>query len=347
MTTAMLRHFVDDRTLFVEELHRWLSGNREDSVFSALRQEDFSKVNLVFTEMGKYSMMNLGLLDSWRQESPATVEGVPYTTLAKRVESFYRSMMSLRSVAEPLRILTPVTDVGGAPDTNPLAGRPDVIAASPVNAVDATPLATTGGSVADVPAMAAVAETNPELAVVKPTTAMGAVAVKPMANMATQIPVEPEAETPEPAVDASDQQGNHSRVPDDVHPMTRRMYQETEQLVRRQSITNAERRRFLRLSESFKTIQLDGENLEQAATIPKEAVWNFKAAKIPDVDLITDKSMLESTTIDYDAKYVREVYHRDVARMVLAVQKGPVAVTGVSRENVAPWPPAPWTTASS
>lgn len=334
MTTAMLRHFVDDRMLFVEELHRWLAGKREDSVFSALRQEDFGKINLVFTEMGKYSMVNMGLLDSWRQESPETVEGVPYPALAKRIESFYRSLMSLRSVADPLRILSPVNDLGAVPDTNPLNVNADVVTASPVNTVDSAPIATTGGSVANVPAMAEIAKVSPELAVTKPATAMGAVAVKPMANMATQIPVEEEpADEPAPATSASDLQGKHSPVPEEIHPLTRRMYQETEQLLRRQAISNAERRRFLRLSESFKTIQLGNETLEQAATVPKETVWDFKAAKVPDVDIVPDKSMLESTTIDYDAKYVREVYHRDVARMLLSVQKGPVAITGMSREK--------------
>jgi hypothetical protein len=60
--------------LTILELYKWISEDREDSVFSKLDKEVLDKVNLIFTESGKSSILNLGRLDSWRK-SPENEEG--------------------------------------------------------------------------------------------------------------------------------------------------------------------------------------------------------------------------------------------------------------------------------
>lgn len=305
VNTRTLRSLTDDRLLFTEELHRWLSENRESSIFAAIPQEHLHKVNLVFTEMGKFSIVNLGELDSWREDKAANKEGVGYNVLAKRLESYYHSLMALRSEADPVRVLSAI-------DAEPGVGDVPVV------------LATRGGSVADSPAMDKVAEETPSLKVEKPVVPMSPKADTPeVKHLATQMPIEPGADDD----DAPDEQ------PVVHNPLTHRMEQETKELLRKGVISNAERRRFTRLSESYKTIKLGDETLEQAATVPHDVVWNMSPRLIPDIPEVLDKGMLESTLDDFDEKYIKEVYHRDTARMVLAVQKGPVAVTGMARER--------------
>lgn len=54
---------------------------------------------------------------------------------------------------------------------------------------------------------------------------------------------------------------------------------------------------------------------------------NKEDITIPDIPLVMDKSMLESTLINYDKHYIEKSLKRDIARNILAVQKAGVAVT--------------------
>lgn len=304
ITTRTLKPLTDDRLLFTEELHRWLSPNRDSSIFSAIAPEHLSRVNLVFTEMGKFSIMNLGEVDKWRGDKSIEKEGLTYPMLAKRLESYYRSLMGLRSEADPLRVLSAIDTLPGE-DPEPVV------------------LSARGGSVADSPAMQKVEVEAPELKVSKPDVPMAKKDDAPEAKIvATQMPTDIDEDgTPE------------TELPVITSPLTHRMDEETTELLRKGVISNGERRRFTRLSESYKTMKVGDETLEQLATIPDETVWNFKPRLIPDIPEVSDKGMLESTIDDFDRKYIDEVYHRDTARMVLAVQKGPIAVTGLQKER--------------
>lgn len=300
INTRTLRIFTDDKLLFAEELHRWLSDNRETSLINAIAERHLRKVNLVFTEMGKFSIINLGELNEWRKSDPKDNDGQGYSALAKRLESFYLSLMGLRSDADPIRLLTAIST--GTEDS-----------------LTTTPLAVTGGSVADTPAMQEAAKSDPSVKLAaKPTAKPDAVDAD--IPIATQIPVEPETVDAAPIAPTGD-------------PLTWRMEQESTELLRKGVISPAESRRFVKLANSYKTLKVGDETLEKAAELPQQTIWDFKPTRIPDIPEVTDKGMLESTVTAFDRKYIREVYQRETLRMILAVQKGPVAVTGISKER--------------
>lgn len=300
INTRTLRIFTDDKLLFAEELHRWLSDNRETSLINAIAERHLHKVNLVFTEMGKFSIMNLGELNEWRKADPKDNDGVGYSALAKRLESFYLSLMGLRSEADPVRLLSAVTD-------------------SLSDGIDVTPLAVTGGSVAETDGMQSAAAKDPTIAIaVKPTASSDAVQAD--IPVATQVLVQAENVDAAPLELSGD-------------PLTWRMQQESTDMLRKGVISSAESRRFVRLAESYKTLKVGDQTLEQAAEIPQETIWNFKPSRIPDIPEVTDKGMLESTVTDFDRLYTEKVYEPETLRMLLAVQKGPVAITGISKER--------------
>lgn len=55
--------------------------------------------------------------------------------------------------------------------------------------------------------------------------------------------------------------------------------------------------------------------------------------QIPDIPLVMDKTMLESSLIGYREKYAKEMFRRDVVRNICAVQKAGVAITDYSIEE--------------
>ena len=75
------------------------------------------------------------------------------------------------------------------------------------------------------------------------------------------------------------------------------------------------------------------ETLESFSVIPKSVVWDFKPKEVPDIKNVKDKSMLKSTLIDFDQKYVNEVFQKDVLNFVLNFQKAGIAVVDYKVER--------------
>lgn len=84
--------------------------------------------------------------------------------------------------------------------------------------------------------------------------------------------------------------------------------------------------KFQNLSNSYKSIKVEDKTLEEFIDIKKEDIV-VKEVEIPDNPIIKNKDMLKSTLIDMNKKYVEEVLQRDIASMVVNIQRGGVCVT--------------------
>jgi hypothetical protein len=69
MTRPVLELFSSREMLMFLDLFTWLGDNRERSVLSKVNVANLDKINLVFIEGGKISILNLGLLDSVRAKT--------------------------------------------------------------------------------------------------------------------------------------------------------------------------------------------------------------------------------------------------------------------------------------
>ena len=100
-------------------------------------------------------------------------------------------------------------------------------------------------------------------------------------------------------------------------------------------ITAAEYRRFLNLSASYKTIvSPDGKTtLDTYSTVTPEDLV-VEPVEFTDIPTVLDKTMLKSTTLDMDAKYIKEVMQKDVASMVVNAQKGGFVITRYDVERI-------------
>lgn len=75
VSTSLLKIFNSHSKLFVLQMWKFLAGNAKESIFSGLSEADFSTVNLVFTlKDGRSSIVNMGYLHSWIKGNENTTE---------------------------------------------------------------------------------------------------------------------------------------------------------------------------------------------------------------------------------------------------------------------------------
>lgn len=312
MSRMTLGLFENDTQLLIADMWKWLSDNRAESLMGAIPVEHLDKVNLVFTESGKFSVLNLGRMDSFREDKERGKQGLGFSGLSKNFSTYLSSMTALRSVADPAKILENIPEnTEDEPVTLAVSGDSAEVAVQAEEGVDATtgaaptkPEQTLGAAGKKLTVKAVLGKTN------EPVKEPHSVS----------IPVEAEEDVQSPV------------VVDNVDPLIGGIAAQTQELLSQGVLSVAERRRLLKLAERYKEIPApfnDGSSktLEEFMKIPEQRVWNFAPAKIPDNEHVPDKSMLESTLVDYDPVYIKELFHKDTAQMVMNFQKAGFAVT--------------------
>jgi hypothetical protein len=101
-------------------------------------------------------------------------------------------------------------------------------------------------------------------------------------------------------------------------------------------LTAGEYKRLMRLAGSYKTIVAkDGKStLEQYVKIPPEDLAVEDKVNIPDSDAIVDKTMLKTSLESFTSEYIKkDIIGKDTAAMVTAVQKAGLIVTDYKVEK--------------
>lgn len=104
------------------------------------------------------------------------------------------------------------------------------------------------------------------------------------------------------------------------------------------AVTPQQMRRMEKLSQRYKEIPdpLTGTgSLEKASFIDPASLVISKDKKfIDDLNMVADESMLKSTLLDFDKKYINEVMQKDIYNSVLAVQRHGIAVQNYQIKRV-------------
>ena len=66
---TVVTHMQDSNALSLFDIATWIGDHREHSVMNRLHKSSYDKLNLVFTNGGRWFVINLGIMDSWRQET--------------------------------------------------------------------------------------------------------------------------------------------------------------------------------------------------------------------------------------------------------------------------------------
>ncbi|WBF04696.1 hypothetical protein [Erwinia phage vB_Ea277G] len=315
MSRMTLGLFENDTQLLIADMWKWLSDNRADSLMGLIPEEHLDKVNLVFTESGKFSVLNLGRMNGFREDKEQGKQGLGFSALSKNFSVYLSSMTALRSVADPARVLESIPD---NTEDEPVALA--VTGDSGENTVQAEVSSdpTTGIAPTVNPGQTLGAAGAGKKLTVKSVLGKTNEPVKQPHSVSIPVEVEEDVQVPV--------------MVNNTDPLVAGIDAQTQELLSQGVLSVAERRRFLKMAERYKELPApfdDGtsKTLAEFMDIPHGKLWDFKPRKIPDNEHVPDKSMLESTLMDYDPVYIKEVFHKDTARMVMHFQKAGFAIT--------------------
>ena len=321
--------FQGPNSWFILELWKWLSEEfRFNSVIGEIPQESLDKITLVYQESGRFLMINLGLLNKWRYvrsgpPQPDQKIRIDTIDLQKRVLRMLLALMAERSVA---------VDQGVDPEQLNPGEVEDAELTTPVQTDDDSSGVRQlhlSGSDMETDEMTKAERSQEILSKMDDDLAQLEVLDRAIVG-----PVdEPDAE--EEVVTAKIELKHNLRDFDTSASPEEKIKEICDDLADSGLITAAEYRRFLNLSASYKTIvSPDGKTtLDTYSTVTPEDLV-VEPVEFTDIPTVLDKTMLKSTTLDMDAKYIKEVMQKDVASMVVNAQKGGFVITRYDVERI-------------
>ena len=328
--------FSTGESLMLLELWKWFGSERADSVLNHVPANRLDRVNLIYQESGRWFVLNLGLLNSWRQatkeelaiDPTANTKGLAADQMQRR---FLRLMMSLSHVrTEAAPEVDQLVDASAKPV--PLSGP----------AVDtATPEVVTQSVAAP--------KANPDTGIVEKKATAVTLPVIADAGVSDRG----EDLTADPGLDAridadlaeletiSKQAIKHVDEQPEVEVIEQATLEEgvmnvCDRLADMGQLSAAEYRRYGQLAAAYRSIPApNGQGtLDQFIEIPQEVLKIEESPKLKDIKTVVDKSMLSSSLLVFDERYIKQVMPRDVAAMVLNIQHAGIAVTSYEVERV-------------
>lgn len=338
-----LKIFDSHESLQILELWKWVGPERKDSVFNLLTPKAVQLTNLIFLESGRWFVVNLGVLDSWRQatlqELETNPEGNRKGMLAGKLQRFFlRMLMSLfevRTVAGTAEALPQKNTTDGQSQTTLDATKPVVVkqnATIPV--VDPETGATVPGAEVQELPQDNMLEDDPgdDLPAEKPEE------IQFDAELESQVDADlnklediSRSATPE-----EKEQARPVEEVQEAQTLEDGVMQVCDRLSDQGILSAAEYRRYQQLAKTYHSLPApEGKgNLAEFIQIPSEELKITESPRIKDIPGVVDKTMLASSLHAFDQRYIKKVMQKDVAAMVMNVQRAGIAVTAFERERV-------------
>lgn len=340
-TRNMLEEFASPESYFLLELWKWAGPDRQKSVMGSWSREQMERINFVFMDSERVAVVNLGLLDEFRDryvkgELDTEAAGGGDQSNERATELFQRRLLMFTVKMAQLRSVT-----GAA------------LAENDSQADDNAPTEGLGiakqGDYADALKREQVQEKEAETTdLLRGMGFSKTAAVEEGAELDEETSEEDPSERIEELFredkkEVSDDDLFNDNVFDQAIPKTELdeevqtvrpiipyatdptagVRAKADELLEQGAISVAEHRRYLRLAENYKTkIKMpNGQTLEEFVKVtPEMLAINPEECTFADNPAVSDKSMLKSSLVQFDQKYVQQVMERDIAAMVLAQQ---------------------------
>lgn len=356
------------------EVWKWLGANRQASLISAIKPENYKKVNLILRESNRWTVVNLGQLDAWRLSEKLELEtlkdpilkGYSADQMQKRFLRLTVALFEARTNAALDENLEVVDDVLSAAqqalknkDNTVTAGngqtvtvktnsRDEPVLNNHITKVDKgeedQPEVITPGAITidEIISDDDTDEVPVDTTDISHTT-FDAVGVDDELDSDDQIDADLErleemgsnAMVDEEAVGAANAQNGVVIEIKDVRTLESAIVEHANRLADSGGLSAAEYRKYIEMAGTYKTIIAEnGQTLDRVIDVKKTDVEMKASPSLPDKNTIIDKTMNQSSLLEFDKKYVKEVLHRDVAAMVMHVQNAGVIVTDYRTETV-------------
>ena len=297
----LLKTFGTPDALFIREIWNWLGeGNRNETVFGEFTQDSLDKINIVVQDSGRFVILNLGLLNKWRADGvplPNQKIKIEPKDLQKRVLRLFLTLVSLRDQV-----------LENDPDA-PVQSEDTVTGAEDELSKQAIALSL----LEDLDKVLEFLETSDKKRNIEET----------------------ETGVKSDTVIHSDKVidfgfFDNEKSPEEI------INQTCDDLAVDGVISAVDFRKFTRLADNYKNITApDGKTpLGEYVTIGPEELQITESRSIPDKETILDKTMLKSSLLDFDERYIKTVMARDVSGMVVNTQKAGFIINKYEVEKV-------------
>jgi hypothetical protein len=351
VTTRLVNAFPDAESLFILEIWKWLGDTHHaESILSKVPADQLSKVNLIWIESGKWFVMNLGLLNSWRRPSEAEIKaGAKITNGAIPAGSIQNRFLRLLMFLHEAR-----TVQGG--EAKPLTEDEKVIDDAHNGVVEGgehiektatidVPIGEHGEDEEmplkldtdfhDLP-VDAVEETAENDTKINALIERDLAALDHLHLEREMVDDEDHLEKHPDVIVAHDEKPFVSHVLKEVS-LEEGVMHKADQLADQGLLSAAEYRRMQKLATAYKSLPnpfgKEG-TLEHAVKIDLESLHVANTKLAPSIGGVFDKSMEHSTLASFTPHYVKNILHKDIGNAVLHAQKAGIAVTGYEVKEV-------------
>ena len=339
---TLLNLFSEKEALFILEMWKWLSlDNRENSLIPVMKQEELDKINIVFEDNGSWILFNLGVLESWRDDGKDSKQKVKIKP-EKMQKMFLRGLMNLMSFR-----------AGEEPETDDLTKAEPEETSSLTETLDATDL----NKHQEIEALLENLDKDlDQLEVIELQAEDLVKAQNTDITENTLTEIDPrEAKTKEFLDSFKDKPSTKKKVinniardlPDtdvmvDLFESNTDLLESLKEKINIQAddglISGSEYRKKINQVEKFSNLGSPVAGVKLADFIkvdPKALEINpaLDDITLKDKELIKDKSMLQSSLLEFDKRYVREVMKKDTMNMAVSTQKAGFVITDYEVED--------------
>lgn len=332
MTQRMIKIFNSAESLSILELWKWCGEDREKSLIAKIPKDRLGRINLLFIESGRWFVMNLGVIDSWRAPSKEDLaknpelspKGIEPMQMQRRMLRLMMSLFQVRTNANP-DVIAPddVVVAKDDPALKPTVIKQDAMVPTkdPISG-----LVKTGTKEEELDEHANDLSPTEQAADIVHDPHLDEQIEKDLAELdrLAQQQVESELEAETQAMQIVD-------VPqpeDGIMRVCNRLADEG-------MLSAAEYRRYQELAQSHRKIIAPDKKstLHEFTQIKPEELKIQESSSIKDIKTVLDKTMLKSSLLDFDERYIKNVMQKDVAAMVLTMQNAGICVTDLQVER--------------
>lgn len=340
----LLSVFSTKESLFILELWKWLGddNSRNNSVFAALDSTNMNKVVLCLSDKSQTVYINLGVLNSWRKsstdvedESQDTITGVSKIKLssADLQKRFLRMCLSIKQRAADEEII--VTDepqdeidetLDEDEDENIAVTRNTEVLQTRSNTLDESLDPNDAFDLDSEFTEDSILETSDKM-------------LSTLDDDLKQIEViEKKTVILDDEKDSVDAKKTKELIDQFTKELSieEHLSKDLDALAEDGVITAAE---YKRLSSSVSVYKQLTSPFNRAKTIEEDVVVTAEdtavfSTEMADIANVPDKSMLKSTLVDYDQKYIRKVHRKDMLGMVTNLQKAGIIIQNYDVEHI-------------
>jgi hypothetical protein len=338
----LIKRFNTPELLFLLEIWKWLSADdRPNSMLGKLSQEQLNKINIIYQESGRFILLNLGQLNLWRDDPANSDQKIKIKpdSLQKRFLKMLMVLMENRTVVNSDNVETEISDSSTEDENSDIEENP----IPKINTLMPEE------SSSDIDFVIDDSE-NFEAEDSKLKKIDNALANLDSDLQTLEI-LEKEREDREVLQIEQDEKAAQDRQVSITHSdkviefeyfnkelkPEDRIIALCEELADDGLMSASEYRKFVNASSNYKSLSApydSNKSIEEYSKIDPSEIAITESKKTVDRETILDKTMLSSSLLEFDERYITKILPKDVTSMVSNIQNAGLIISKYELETV-------------